>query len=187
MSPARPGQRLRGERSLEIHPEQGWRDRPSARPSLGRQVALYGKPLFFIFSPTPGESPDQLRAIPWGGSTFPSCDGQGPPYLGEGFEPQCCDNCSRGCAHISCPQLAEKAELTPVSQALPISVAPPKKGTAHPSRAPGYLGPSLSSTTNTDSPNGVYLCLHQVSIVPSHSSLLFKAPPWCFGMSQEPG
>lgn len=51
--PARSGQRLRGERSLEIHPEQGWRDRPSPQPSLGRAAALCRQPqqTFSTFSP----------------------------------------------------------------------------------------------------------------------------------------
>lgn len=143
-----------------------------------------------FFSPPLQVNPllsSELREIPSGRSTSSSCDGQGSPYLGEGFEPQRCDNCPRGCAHIGCPQLAERAEVTPVSQALPTPVAPPKKGTVHPSKAPGYLGSSLSSTINTESPNGVHLSLHQVPIVPSHSSLLFKASLWCFGVSREPG
>lgn len=104
----------------------------------------------------------------------PATDGHMPPYLGERFEPQCCDNCPCGCTHIGCPQLAARAEGDTDEPGSPHPTTTPEEGTACPSIVGGHLGSSPSSTTNPNSPTGVYLWLHQVSIIPSHKPPLFK-------------
>lgn len=72
----------------------------------------------------------------------PSCDDKGSPYLGEGFEPQCCDNCPRGCAHIGCSQLAERAGSDTSKPGSPYPSCPSKERNSSPfksTRIPGLL------------------------------------------------
>lgn len=155
--------------------EEGLEGQTTSRAMAGERGCLVWMPPgnpFPPYSPLPQVNPCSAESSGRHhrkGRSAPASYCQGPPYLGERFESQRCDNCPRGRTNIGCPQLAVKAGGDTDKPECPHPTYTP-----HTQRKGQHALQQHQYITNTGRLSAVCLWLCQVPIIPSHNSPPFK-------------